>query len=120
MELIKVINARKTIESIADRDDISAHLAYWLTKFVVKSDHEDKFYTEELRKLAAKYADVQQDGSIHVKDEFKQQFEEELTKLNSTDVADPGIRFKLTELNKELKLSVKQMYTFIDFVEEDE
>ena len=60
MELIKIVNARKTLESLADVDSVGAHLSYWMTKFVVKTSSEYDFYSSEMRKLIEKYAG--QDG----------------------------------------------------------
>ena len=37
MEIIKIVNARNAIESLADLDNIGYTLAYWMTKFISKT-----------------------------------------------------------------------------------
>ena len=119
MELGKVINARKALESLADEEGISTHLAYWMTKFVVTTGNEYKFYTSEMRKLLSKYAETKDDNTVFIPSERVAEFNKAIDILNGTDVEDPGIRFKLSELSAELKLSMKQMYPLLDFIDED-
>ena len=119
MELIKIINARKVLDGLSDKGDIGAHLSYWMTKFVVKTASEQEFYATEMRKLVNKYADGQEDGTFSVAAEKVSEFNEAIDTLNRTDVEDPGIRFNLSELSAELKLSMKQMYPLLDFIDED-
>ena len=38
MELIKVVNARKVLDSLSDREDVGAHLSYWMTIMERHSD----------------------------------------------------------------------------------
>lgn len=119
MDLIKIVNARQTIDSFASKEDIGARLAYWMTKFVVKTESDHKFYVDELQKLLRKYGKENDDGNIVVPAESMEEFSKELTVLQNTDAEDPGIRFSLSELSSELKLSMQQMYTLLDFVDED-
>lgn len=119
MELYKIISARGVLESFAEKSDIGAHLAYWMTKFVVKTNDEYEFYLSEMRKLYAKYATDNVDGSAFVPNEYVTEFNEAVDTLNKTDAEDPGIRFSLSELSAELKLSMKQMYPLLDFIDEE-
>ena len=120
MELIKVVNARKVLDSLSDREDVGCRLSYWMTKFVVKTESEHVFYTAEMRKLFDKYARKQDDNTMVVPSEKVSEFNTAVEALNKTDVEDPGIRFKLSDLARTLKLSMKQMYHLLDFIEEDQ
>ena len=121
MELIKVVNARKVLDSLADRVDIGAHLAYWMTKFVVKTESDHEFYASEMRKLFEKYATKKEgdEDTLFITNEKVAEFNAAVDVLNKTDAEDPGIRFNLSELSTELKLSMKQMYPLLDFIDED-
>ena len=121
MELIKVINARNVLNSLSDREDIGSHLSYWMTKFVVKTESEYEFYAGEMRKLFEKYTTKEEsdDDAIIVPTEMIDEFNAAVDTLNKTDVEDPGIRFNLSELSTELKLSMKQMYPLLDFIDEE-
>ena len=115
MELIKVVNARKVLDSLADQANIGAHLAYWMTKFVVKTESDHAFYASEMRKLFEKYA-TQKEGdedALLIPNDNVAAFNAAVDALNKTDAEDPGIRFNLSELSAELKLSMKQMYPLL-------
>lgn len=120
MELIKIINAKNVIDSFAEREDIGAHLSYWMTKFVVKTQPEHDFYIAEMRKLFNKYADKtkETDEMITIPPENVAVFNQAVKELECTDVEDPEIRFFLSELSAELKISMKQMYPLLDFIDE--
>lgn len=121
MELIKVVNARKVLDSLADQANIGAHLAYWMTKFVVKTESDHAFYASEMRKLFEKYA-TQKEGdedALLIPNDNVAAFNAAVDALNKTDAEDPGIRFNLSELSAELKLSMKQMYPLLDFIDEE-
>lgn len=119
MELIKVVNARKVLDSLSDRDNIGAHLSYWMTKFVVKTESEHEFYASEMRKLFDKYAEKGDNDTLVVSQDKIKEFNSAVEALNKTDVEDPHIRFNLSELAQELKISMKQMYPLLDFIDED-
>ena len=119
MELIKIINARSVLESLSDRDDINTHLSYWMTKFIVKTENEQQFYAGEMRKLCDKYGEAREDGSLFIPAANIDTFNVLIDELSKTDVEDPGIRFNLSELSAELKLSMKQIYPLLDFIDEE-
>lgn len=119
MELIKVVDARMVLDGLSEKEDIGAHLAYWMTKFVVKTEGEHNFYASEMRKLFDKYAEKKDDGAMLIPNDKVAEFNAAVEALNKTDVEDPGIRFNLSELSSELKLSMKQMYPLLDFIDED-
>ena len=121
MELVKVVDARQVLESLSNKEDIGAHLSYWMTKFVVKTESEYEFYAAEMRKIFDKFAKKKDDDedAILVPAENVAEFNAAVEALNKTDVEDPGIRFNLSELSAELKLSMKQIYPLLDFISED-
>ena len=121
MKLIKIINARKVLESLSDREDVGSRLSYWMTKFIVKTDSDYAFYASEMRKLFEKYATKKDgDDDMLVVDADKvTEFNDAVEALNKTEAEDPGIRFRLSDLAAELKLSMKQMYPLLDFIDED-
>lgn len=121
MELIKIINARKVLCGISNDERINPHLSYWMTKFVAKTEGEYEFYASEMRKLFDKYANKPEDEgvAIFIPNENVAAFNAAVEALHKTDVEDPGIRFNLSELSAELKLSMKQMYPLLDFIDEN-
>ena len=119
MKLIKVLNARQVLDGLSDRGDISSHLSYWMTKFVAKTENEQQFYASEMRKLLDEYAEYKEGEPLHVPVEKASAFSEAVEELNNTDVEDPGIRFCLSELTSEIKLSMQQMYPLLDFIDEN-
>lgn len=121
MELIKIINVRNVIESISDREDINGHLAYWMAKFVTKTEDEYNFYVTEMQKLLDKYSEKREgdENSVLIPSDKITAFNDAVSSLNNTDVEDPGIRFNLSEISTQLKLSMRQMYPLLDFIEED-
>ena len=119
MELIKIINARTVLDSFADKEDIGAHLSYWMTKFIAKTQPDQEFYAGEARKIFDKYAEKKEDDKRVVPADKVLRFQEELNGLGQTEAEDPGVRFNLSELAAELKLSMRQMYPLLDFINED-
>ena len=121
MELIKIVNARKVLDSLSDREDVGAHLSYWMTRFVVKTESDHEFYASEMRKLFDKYATKKEgdDDTVIIAADKVAEFNDAVEALNRTDAEDPGIRFNLSELSAELKLSMKQMYPLLDFIDEE-
>ena len=118
MELIKVVNAKRTLEGLASQENIGAHLAYWMTRFVVQAQHEHDFYIAETKKLIEKYSEPKEDGGVYIPPEKAEEFNNAVDELGRTDVEAPKIKFALSELSRELKMSMKQMYQIIDFVDE--
>ena len=121
MELIKIINARKVLDGFSDKEDVGAHLSYWMTRFVVKTESDHEFYASEMRKLFGKYA-AKKDGdedAIIIPAEKIADFDAAVDALNRTEAEDPGIRFNLSELSAELKLSMRQIYPLLDFIDEE-
>lgn len=119
MELITIISARKVLESFADKEDINARLAYWMTKFIAKTQTDYDFYISERKKIYDKYAERESDGAYTVSEDKVANFREDIQSLEQAPAEDPGIKFNLSELSAELKLSMRQMYPLLDFIDED-
>ena len=119
MELIKILNAREALDSMSNKENVGAHLSYWMAKFVAKTENEYMFYASEANKLFDKYGEKKDDGTRFVPAAKISEFNVAIDTLNKTDVEDPGIRFSLSELSSELKMSMKQMYNLLDFVDEE-
>lgn len=119
MELIKIVNARNVLVSLSDHEDISLHLSYWMAKFVAKTESEYNFYTVEMRKVFDKYAQKNDSGEFFIPVDQVNDFNTDIAKIGEMSVEDPGIRFNLSELSSELKLSMKQIYPLLDFIDED-
>ena len=121
MELIKIINARKVLECLYDKDDIGSHLSYLMAKFVHKTENENNFFVTEMSKILNKFSEQVGDDKkeIYIPQENVEDFNNAIDALSSTDVEDPGIRFNLSELSKEIKLSMKQIYPLLDFIDEE-
>lgn len=119
MELIKIINARTVLDGFADKEDIGGHLLYWMTKFIARTQSDQEFYAGEARKIFNKYAVKNTEEEMVVPAERVSDFQKEIRELDETEAEDPGIRFDLSELSSELKLSMRQMYPLLDFINED-
>lgn len=119
MELIKIINARKVINDFAETENISARLAYQMTKFIMSTQTEAEFYAKEMKKLFEKHGTKCDSGEVSILPENVSKFLAEAKKIEETEVDDPKIKFLLSEM-LELKLSMKQIYPLMDFIKDDE
>ena len=119
MKLIKIINARNVLDRFADNEDIGGRLLYWMTKFIAKTQSDQEFYASEARKIFDKYAEMNAEEEMVVPAEKISGFQKELHELDETEAEDPGVRFDLSELAAGLKLSMRQMYPLLDFINED-
>lgn len=119
MEIIKIVNARNVLDGLSDTESVCGHLSYWMTKFVVKTESEYNFYIAEMHKIFDKYAEEKDGDTFSIPAERVVEFNAAVDALNKTDVEDPGIRFDLSEISSELKLSMKQMYPLLDFIDEN-
>lgn len=121
MNIVKVVNARNVLKEFFDDKNISTHLLYLMTKFIAVTETESEFYMAELRKIVNKYAKIE-DGKEEaiIPAENIEDFNKEVSELNETPIPDPGIRFNLSEISDNLKLSMKQMQHLFDFIDETE
>lgn len=119
MKLITIVNAHNALDAFADKQDIGAHLAYWMTKFVVKTQSDAEFYASKATELYKEFGEQRDDGDYVVSRDKIVPFQEAMKKLQETEAEDPGIRFSLSELSQGLKLTMKQMYPLMDFIDED-
>ena len=119
MKLIKLIEAMNVIGNLDNNNDISSKLAYMLAKFTTQSRDEYKFYFDELEKILEKYGASFEDGNYKIPKENREAFEYAVSELQGTEVSEPAIKFPLSEITKDLKLSIKQMVALLDFINDD-
>lgn len=119
MKLIQIVSAHNTIDGLAEKENIGVHLAYVMTKFIVATQADADFYAREMRKLFEKYGNKNDKGEITIPHEKVEEFSKEARILQETEATDPGIRFSLSEMSQELKLSMKQIYPLMDFIKDD-
>ena len=118
MTLIQIVTAHQAIDALSDRD-MNGQLAYRMAKFLSKTRTDYDFYSSEARKLYDKYGEKQSDDTLLIPAERVSEFNSALETLNGTNAEDPNIRFPLSEISSELKLSMRQIYPLLDFVDED-
>lgn len=121
MKLKKLMEARKTIMQLADKQ-ISVSLAYKFMKFIKSSDDEDDFYNKRFQEIINKYGERDEQGKLSVTDsgikiqpDKIDQCKDELVNLGNTDINPPEIKFSIEELS-ELKLSMMEVSTLDDFI----
>ena len=126
MKLINIYNARTVIETLADCKDISFSTAYWMAKFIERTHADNEFFVSEMSKLLGKYAETDENGeyvtdgtNIKLKPDCVEEFNRRSEELQNTEVDDPNIRFKYSQL-EDIKLSMKQIYPLMPFIDEDE
>ena len=122
MQLIKVINVRNILDGLADRDDIGTNLTYWMAKFMMATHGEYRFYVSEMQKIIDKYSHKEQVGgedTIRIPTEHLDDFQREVRSLEEMDVECPNIKFALSDIVDKVKLSMKQIYPLLDFIDED-
>ena len=120
MKLHTVIEARRMIESLSATEGLNPHLAYWMAKFVMKTESDYSFYSEQVRGLLVKYKAEDRGGNYEIAKEDVADFNDEFGKIGEIEVEDPGVRFSLSELSNELRLSMKQIYPLMEFINEEE
>lgn len=120
MKLIGIVNAHNIVGGFAEKENIGAHLAYVMTKFVIATQGDADFFAKKMRELFIKYGEEKEEGRMEIKPENIKEFQAEIETLQNTEADDPGIRFSLSEMSRELKLSMKQIYPLMDFITDDE
>lgn len=118
MKLKDIVAASNVIDRFALKEDMGVHLAYMMSKFIVSTKEDVAFYQKKLDELLLKYQVTQDANGIKTEGDYEE-FSNALKELQETDVIDPGIRFSLSELSNELKMSPQQIYPLLNFIEED-
>ncbi len=127
MKLHNLIEARNTLANHAN-ERVSVKLAYWIMKFLKKSEQEETFYYDKYRELLNEYAKRDENGEIMRKpddpnqillipervDEYRNKF----TELENTEVDVPNMHFALDDLS-ELKLSAQEVYSLDELIVEE-
>lgn len=119
MKLITVVKAYNALDAMADNEAISAKTSYWIAKFISKTQDDVRFYQKEVQKLFQKYGVKNDEGAFVIPASSMEEFSSEVEELEKTEAQDPGIRFKLSDLTGELKISPKNMYPLLDFIDEE-
>ena len=128
MKITTLAAARNTLSTLKDLN-IAPHLAYQITKFLIKSQDEEEFYNNRLRALFDECAQKNEDGTFITTDDGQgiklqlnliEKFNKSYEELINTEIEAPDIKFALSEITKELtSISVNQMMTLMDFIDED-
>ena len=123
-----LLAARNTLAAFTNLN-INPHLAYKILKFEKLSAEEEAFYNERLRSLFDMYAQKDEEGQFRLTEDGQgillnqsdiEIFNKSMVELENTEVEAPDIKFALSEITKELNsISVNQLMTLMDFIEED-
>lgn len=120
MKLGTIIKAHNAMRELSFRQEISAQLAYLMAKFLTKTESDMAFYGDQIRLLFKKHnGEIKDDGKMIVAPDEVESFNKDVADLENTEAEDPDIRFPLSLLSQELKLSAQQMCQIIDFVDEE-
>lgn len=125
MKLGSLIQAGRIINSQANKQ-VSAQLAYKMMKFMKAIKDEQEFYDSELNKIIEDCAQKGEDGKIsqtegriQISNGKMNECQTRMNSLNETEIEQPKIRFKLSELS-ELKLSMADCFSLDEFITEEE
>ena len=122
MKIKNIVLAHNVCVALGDCDNVSPKLAYQIAKFIYATQSDVDFYNTELNKLMSKYG-VRMDGDNALKiddDASMEAFVKDLNELQAVEVSDPGIRLSLADMTRDIKLTPRQMYQLLDFVQDDD
>lgn len=119
MKLIDVINARRTLEGLANKE-ISVRLSYWMNKFLSLTEDDEIFYQDKVKEIVDKYDATVLEQGVEVKSEYLPKFNQEIKELQDTEVQEIDIKFSLKDLSNDLKLSMKQLYPLMPYIKDEE
>lgn len=117
MLLYKIINARKAIEELAQKE-IDGDLAYRMAKFLYDTASDQEFYASAVRKAYTNFGEQNEAAEITVPKEKEQDFRNAIEKVGNTVADDPKHKFPLSKL-KEAGFTVAQIYALLDFIDEE-
>lgn len=103
----------------------SIKTTYKLSKLFKAIQEENEFYTSELNKIIAEYAEHDENGNpvflesggIKVKEGFAQTTKEKLNELWELEVELPDVQFTLDELDT-ISLTVEEFNPLLPFIKE--
>ena len=116
MKLIKIVSASNVIRNFVD-ESLDSQLAYKLMKFATSIEEEVGFFNTQMQKIVDKYAQTDDEGKKMIPPEKINEFNDETTKLQDTEVESPKIRFTISELSP-LKMTMRQMFVMSDFIDD--
>lgn len=124
----KLLTIRNILNSFKDLN-LSANLAYQITKFLMQSATEEEFYYSRLRSLLDEYAEKSEDGNyiptedgegVKIKLDLLEKFQTAYAELENTEVEAPNIKFALSAITKEItSITVNQMMVLMEFIDEE-
>lgn len=128
MKLHNLIEARNTLANHAN-ERVSVKLAYWIMKFLKKSEQEETFYYDKYRELLNEFAKRDENGEIMRRPDAPDQilliperieeYRSKVAELENTEVDVPDVRLTLGLLG-ELKLSAQEVYSLDELIVEEE
>ena len=128
MLINKLLTTRNILNSFKELN-LSANLAYQITKFLMQSATEEEFYFSRLRALLDEYAEKTEDGNyiptedgqgVKIKLDLLEKFQSAYEELENTEVEAPDIKFALSAITKELNsITVNQMMMLMEFIDEE-
>ena len=124
----KLLTVRNILNSFKELN-LSAGLAYQITKFLMQSTTEEEFYYSRLRSLLGECAEKTEDGSyvptddgqgVKIKPDCLEKFTKAYEELENTEVEAPDIKFALSAIVKEItSITVNQMMMLMEFIDEE-
>jgi len=119
IKLGSLIEAKAVIDSLLDKEHHNTVLAYRIAKFSLSIQNDCDAYMAATQSAIKKYGILNEDGTIRIPNENMKELNEEMNKLKNTELDAPNIKFSLSEISKEFNLSIRQMMSIMDFVEDD-
>jgi len=117
LKLAQLIAMRGSLVKLIEKD-LPVKQSYNLAKFIKKANEELEQFEQQRIKLVNRYGEKDEAGNIAVKEEFQQQFMNELNELTEIEVDFPNFKpLKLADL-RNIYFTTNDMMSLIDIVEE--
>ena len=125
--LNNLITVRNILANFKDTM-IHPRLAYQIAKFLRLTQEDEEFYNTRLRALFDTCAQKNEDGSLRLTENQQgimlepsqiENFNKSIFELENLEIEAPDIKFALSDIANELKVSTNDMMILMDFIEED-
>lgn len=117
LKLSQLIAMRGSLVKLIEKD-LPIKQSFNLAKFIKKANDELEQFEQQRVKLVNRYGAKDEEGNIAVKDEFQQQFVNELNELTEIEVDFEDFKpLKLADL-RNIYFTTNDMMSLIDIVEE--
>jgi len=117
LKLSQLIAMRGSLVKLIEKD-LPIKQSFNLAKFIKTANEELEQFEQQRVKLVNRYGAKDEEGNIAVKDEFQQQFVNELNELTEIEVDFEGFKpLKLADL-RNIYFTTNDMMSLIDIVEE--